>query len=338
MLVGLSFHFLGGRTMNRQCADHCFTLIELLVVIAIIAILAAMLMPALETARNQAMDATCRNNLHQIGLAFHLYANDYGDYLPYVELPSGGAANRGGGSMRWGHSAPNWYGWGEDTEFHANDMIAAYLAPCNAYICPFTDTISSYEEIWPDTSGWVDYWRWQYSCFIGKAKGPATNAWPRGHQLFNDSFAPARKIHDPGVPPASPSDPDTRFTWHGGLAYHSGDDNIYVEDIDKYVGGDRPMAGDGFTFNINWGSGERSYTATHLQTTLSNFTDDGVGYMYSGSVDPDMLKASLNFVYTDGSVTSVSDPAQLTPAWIAGNTRLNYWYLRGQSWDAEEMY
>lgn len=72
-------------TAKRNSASG-FTLIELLVVIAIIAILAAILLPALASAKEKARRATCVNHQHQMGLAFSMYGADYNDKIPPSHL------------------------------------------------------------------------------------------------------------------------------------------------------------------------------------------------------------------------------------------------------------
>ena len=82
-----------------------FTLIELLIVIAIIAILASMLLPALNKARRHAQGVQCVNNLKQVGTVILNYSNDYYDYLPF------GADNRSS-SLYYGFTRDDVLGYG----------------------------------------------------------------------------------------------------------------------------------------------------------------------------------------------------------------------------------
>jgi prepilin-type N-terminal cleavage/methylation domain-containing protein/prepilin-type processing-associated H-X9-DG protein len=87
----------------RSCSRRrrtAFTLVELLVVIAIIAVLAAILLPSLQKARDKAKTIACANNLRQIGLFFRMYADDNNGSLPAYQPSDAGCA---------GMYSPQWY-------------------------------------------------------------------------------------------------------------------------------------------------------------------------------------------------------------------------------------
>jgi len=68
------------RKVTRATLSEAFTLLELLIVIAIVALLASLLLVTLSQAKEKAQSIACRNNLHQIGLALHMFVSDNGSY------------------------------------------------------------------------------------------------------------------------------------------------------------------------------------------------------------------------------------------------------------------
>jgi prepilin-type N-terminal cleavage/methylation domain-containing protein len=115
-----------GPSVLRKRRAGAFTLIELLVVIAIIAILAALLLPALARAKESGRRAACKSNLHQQGIAFQIYSQDNNNLLPDLKNPPFTTSTIGNASGLWA--------WDMSTNFI--DEVIRNGGSRNVFYCP----------------------------------------------------------------------------------------------------------------------------------------------------------------------------------------------------------
>jgi prepilin-type N-terminal cleavage/methylation domain-containing protein len=189
--------------------EPAFTLIELLVVIAIIAILAALLLPALTNAKVEAIRAQCQDNNRQLGVATHMYAGDNSDFMAYPNWMNETVNGPGwlympiaGGGVWGGHPAdPTVLPYSlNPTTAWSTGLLWPYIKTTGIYRCPTDNpTLPQFALRNNKLSTYV------FSDVVWRG-GPAASQshpvelrCPRGHHWFPAVFQPPQRYARPAL-------------------------------------------------------------------------------------------------------------------------------------------
>jgi prepilin-type N-terminal cleavage/methylation domain-containing protein/prepilin-type processing-associated H-X9-DG protein len=138
---------------SPKSLNHGFTLVELLVVIAVIAILASLLLPALNRAKSKAEGIYCLNNTKQLLVAWHIYADDHNDVLAYNVGGNGGRSIASHTKLNWVDNIMSWESLDSDNTnltTITDASLGPYARSVAIYRCPSDRVLSDKQR----RAGW----------------------------------------------------------------------------------------------------------------------------------------------------------------------------------------